>query len=238
MSDSSASTVTTERRDAVLVIHLDDGRANAVTRQLCLDVTDAVRQAEADPELKAIVVHGREGRFSGGFDLKVMRGDDLQAVADLAADGATLVHTLYGSNVPVVAACTGHAIAMGAMLLLGADIRVGADLDVKIGMSELAIGMSLPDWALTILTERLDRKHLQKATMAAHLYDPAGAVEAGYLDEVVPADSVLERAVEVAQGLAEVIDPRAYAATLKTLRGPMLAALHEQTEAFRNGGVL
>lgn len=238
MSDSSASTVTTERRDAVLVIHLDDGRANAVTRQMCADVTAAVRSAEADPELKAVVLSGREGRFSAGFDLSVVRGDDVRAIAELVADGAMLVHTLYGSKIPVVAACTGHAIAMGAMLLLGADVRIGADLDVKVGMSEVAIGMSLPEWALTILIERLDRKHLQKATVAAHLYDPEGAVEAGFLDEVVPASDVLARAIDVAQGLAEVIDLPAYAATLAVLRGPMLDTLQTQAALFRDGGTL
>lgn len=230
--------VTTEPRGSVLVIHLDDGRANAITPELLAGITDAVRAAEADPEIKAIVVHGREGRFSGGFDLAVMRGDDLAAIGELAAGGAMLVHTLYGAKLPVVVACTGHAIAMGAMILLAGDVRVGAAGEFKIGMSELAIGMSLPSWALTILTERLDRKRLQEALMTARLYNPATAVEVGYLDEVVAPDEVLDRALEVADGLAATIDLRAYAATLKLLRGPMLERLAEEAESFRQGGVL
>lgn len=230
--------VTTESRGSVLVIHLDDGRANAITPELLAGITDAVRAAEADPEIKALVVHGREGRFSGGFDLKVMRGDDQAAIGELAAGGAMLVHTLYGAKLPVVIACTGHSIAMGAMILLAGDVRVGAEGEFKIGMSELAIGMSLPDWALTILVERLDRKHLQEALMTARLYNPTEAIEVGYLDEVVPADQVLERALEVADGLATNIDLRAYAATLKLLRGPMLDKLAAEADAFREGGVL
>lgn len=232
------SGVTTERRGATLVIHLDDGRANALTRDSFAAITEAVRSAEADPDVTAVVVHGREGRFSGGFDLGVMRGDDAQAIADLAADGAMLVHTLYGASVPVVAACTGHAIAMGAMVLLGCDLRIGADLDVRIGMSEHAIGMSLPDWALTILCERLAPTMLQRSVMNAELYDPHTAVAAGYLDVVVPADRVLDEAVDAAEQLGAHLDLRARAGTLQRLRGPMLAALAEQAAAFRNGGVL
>lgn len=230
--------VTTERRGDVLVIHLDDGRANAVTHELVDAVTEAVRSAEADPDVKALVLHGREGRFSGGFDLGVMRSGDNQAVADLASAGGLLVHTLYGARLPVVVACTGHAIAMGAMLLMGGDVRVGADGEFKIGMNELAIGMTLPDWAVTILVERLDRKRLQAALMTARLYDPAGAVGAGYLDEVVPPGDVLARALEIAEELAATIDLRAYSLTARVLRGPMLDMLEAQARAFREGGMI
>lgn len=230
--------VTTERRGTVLVIHLDDGRANALTADSFAAITAAIRDAESDDAIQAAVVHGREGRFSGGFDLGVMRGDDLAAIANLAADGAMLVHTLYGSQVPVVAACTGHAIAMGAMVLLGCDYRIGAEGDFKLGMTEHAIGMSLPSWALTILTERLDRTMLQRSLMNAEVYDPQGAIAAGYLDAVVPADQVLDAAVAAAADLGERLDARARSGTLKLLRGPMLDRLEAEATAFRNGGRL
>lgn len=230
--------VTTERRGEVLVIHLDDGRANAVTLELIAELTEAVRRADADPEVKALVLHGREGRFSGGFDLGVMRSGDMRAIAELASGGGLLVHTLYGADLPVVIACTGHAIAMGAMLLMSGDQRVGADGDFKIGMNELAIGISLPDWALTILLERLDRRRVQEALMTARLYGPSEAVEVGYLDEVVAPERVLDRAMEIAEGLAATIDLKAYATTARTLRGSMLAALEAQALAFRDGGVI
>lgn len=230
--------VTTERRDSVLVIQLDDGRANALTAATFAAITAGVREAEADASIKAAVIAGREGRFSGGFDLGVMRGDDLDAIANLAADGAMVVHTLYSSKVPVVAACTGHAIAMGAMVLLGCDLRIGAEGDFKLGMTEHAIGMSLPSWALTILTERLDRTRLQRSLMNAEVYSPEAAVAAGYLDRVVPADEVVEAAVAAAAELGEQLDARARAGTLKLLRGPMLDQLAAQADGFRDGGTL
>ena len=230
--------VTTERIGVVLVIHLDDGRANALTADTFAAITAAIREAEADDAIQAAVVHGREGRFSGGFDLGVMRGDDPSAIADLAADGAMVVHTLYGSKVPVVAACTGHAIAMGAMVLLGCDLRIGAAGDFKLGMTEHAIGMSLPAWALTILTERLDRTRLQRSLMNAEVYDPESAIAAGYLDRVVPAGELLDTAVAAAAQLGEQLDARARYGTLKLLRGPMLDELAAHAAAFRNGGTL
>lgn len=230
--------VTVERRGVVSIIHLDDGRANAVSFELCQLVTDAVRAAEADDDVKAVVLHGREARFSGGFDLNVMRGGDAEAISNLCADGVMLAHALYSSKVPVVIACTGHALAMGALLLCGADVRVGTAGDFKIGMNELLIGMSLPDWALTLLEERLNRRHLQRATMTAHVYSPAAAIDAGYLDEVVPAEQVLERSVEIATALGETLHPAARWLTLKQLRGAVLDRVAAQAEAFRNGGTL
>ena len=129
MSDPA---VEIERRDGVVICHLDDGKANALTTSIISTLIDAVRAAEADDSVAAVVIHGREGKLSGGFDLSVMMGGDLAAPINLVADGGELVRTFYGSGVPVVAACTGHAVAAGALMLLGCDIRVGADIDCKI----------------------------------------------------------------------------------------------------------
>lgn len=230
--------VTTERRGPVLLVQMDDGRVNVVTRELCQQLTEAVRQAEADDEVKALVLSGRPGKFCAGFDLNVVRGGDVQAIRDLCADGAMLVHTLYSAKVPVVVACTGHALAMGTMVVLGGDVRIGPDDDSKLGMTELAIGMSLPKWAITILKERMAPQHVQRALMTARVYRPAEAVEVGYLDEVVAPDAVLDRAIEVATELAETIDLKGREITLQLVRGAMLDQLAADAEAFRVGGSL
>ena len=140
------------------MLHLDDGKANALSVELISAISAAVSAAEADPDQRAVVIHGRDGRFSGGFDLGVMLGGDVAAIVSLVADGGELVRMLYGAGVPVVAACTGSAVAGGALMLLGCDVRVGADVPAKIGLNEVAIKMVLPDWALTIARERLSTK--------------------------------------------------------------------------------
>ena len=137
----SSPHVTTERRDGVMIVHLDDAKANALSFDVIAAVGAAIDDAEADESVGALVIHGRPGRFSGGFDLGVMFGDDMSAIIELVADGGALVHRLYGSSIPVVAACTGHALAAGALVLLGCDVRVGADIDAKVGLNEVAIKM-------------------------------------------------------------------------------------------------
>lgn len=225
-----------EQVGEVLVLHLDDGKANALSAGLIAAIAEAVRGAEADDGVGAVVLHGREGRFSGGFDLSVMLAGDMRAVSSLVSDGGDLVRLLYGASVPVVAACTGHALAAGALVLLGCDVRVGADVAAKIGLNEVAIKMVLPHWALTIASERLSRRHLQRAVANARVTAPREAVDVGFLDEVVPADELLDAAVARAAELAATLDPRAYRETVLALRGPTLVKLDAQIETDRTAG--
>ena len=227
--------VTTERLDSVMVVHLDDGKANALSATMIAAVSTALDEAEADDTIGAVVLHGRPGRFCAGFDLSVMRGGDFAAVATLVSDGGELVRRLYGSSVPIVAASTGHALAAGALILLGCDVRVGADIDCKIGLNEVAIGMVLPAWAITIAQERLSRRHIQLAVATAQVTDGAGAVQAGFLDVVVQEAEVLPAAIEKATELA-ALNGRAYAGTVLALRGPVLDRMAAQVTADREAG--
>lgn len=229
MSDA----LTIEHRGPVTVLHLDDGKANALSFGLIAAIRAAVSDAEADDAIGAVVIHGRAGRFSGGFDLDVMFGGDFEQIIRLVADGGDMVRQLWGSSVPVVAACTGSAVAGGALTLLGCDVRVGADVPCKIGLNEVAIKMVLPDWALTIALERLSKRHVHRATANARLTGAAEAVDVGFLDEVVSADRVLDRAVEIATDLAATLDPAAYRGTVEKVRGDLLATMDAQIAADR-----
>jgi enoyl-CoA hydratase len=207
-----------ERNGQVLVATMDDGKANALSFALIDALQAAVAEAETDPEVRALAIVGRPGRFSAGFDLSVIQSGDPNAVARLIGAGGDLMRTVYSSGVPVVAACTGHALAAGALLLLACDRRIGADADVKIGLNEVAIGLALPRWAVAIAADRLSRRHLQASVATAQLYDGRGAVGAGYLDRVVEVDRVVDEALAEAAGLAAALDPASYALTVKALR--------------------
>jgi enoyl-CoA hydratase len=232
----TADSLRIERRDQVMVLHLDDGKANALSSELIAAIAAAVEEAEADDAVGAVVIHGREGRFCGGFDLGVMMAGDLGAISSLVCDGGDLVRTLYGAKVPVVAACTGHALAAGALVLLGCDVRIGADVPAKVGLNEVAIKMVLPDWAFTIAVERLSRRHLQRAVATARLTTPREAIEVGFIDEVVAADEVLDVAVARAAELAATLDLRAYSGTVRALRGSVLDTMSSQIAADRAAG--
>lgn len=234
MSESGSSQVTTSRvaDGTVELIVIDDGKANALSKSIIADVIAAVAQAEADDSCVAIVIAGREGKFSAGFDLNVIQSGDAAAMTDLVADGGELVRTLYGCGLPVVAACTGHAVAAGALMLLGSDVRVGSEGPFKIGLNEVAIGMTLPDWAHTIAFERLSKRHIQRAIANARITNPADAVDVGFLDRIVPPSDVIDVAVAEAAELAG-LDRGAYRRTMAGFRKPTLDTMAEQIASDR-----
>ena len=184
---------------------LDDGKANGLslaTLELLHGYLD-----RAQKEAGAVLVLGRPGRFSGGFDLATMRSGNLAAVRGLVRAGAELFLRLCEYPLPVVVGCTGHAVAAGAILLLSVDARVGAAGDFKIGLSEVALRMTLPIFAFELARERLSKRHFVRATSQAELYAPAAAVEAGYLDRVVPAAELEAASLAEAGRLAELPQP-------------------------------
>lgn len=215
--------VTYELVGSVAVVRVDDGKANAFSFVLIEALNAAFDRAEK--EAKAIAWIGRAGRFSGGFDLGVMRAGDIGEVGRLVQAGGRLALRVYESPLPVVIGCTGHALAMGAVALLAADFRVGALGDVKIGLNEVAIGLTLPTFATELAHERLSPLHRQRAQVLAELYDGAGAVAAGFLDRVVPAADVESAAIGDAARFAEQLHAAAHRGTKRRVRAAALEVL-------------
>lgn len=200
----------------IALIKMDDGKANAIN----FDMIDALNAAldEAQAKAKAIVLTGREGRFSGGFDLKVLTASGPETSLKLLDEGAKLLIRLYGNPLPVIAACTGHAIAMGVFILHACDTRVGASGEFKIGANETINGMVLPKFALELSADRLNPRHMTKAVVQAFIYGPEEAVEAGYLDTLAPLDQVEAQAVAIAGMLAQ-LPGHAYHGNKMAIRG-------------------
>jgi enoyl-CoA hydratase len=192
--------VTTDIQNDIALITMDDGKANAINFDMLAALNDALDQAESSA--KAIVLAGRESRFSGGFDLKAFATLGGEGVYKLLDGGAELLLRLYGGPLPVVAACTGHAIAMGTFILHACDTRVGTSGDFKLGANETITGMNLPIFATELARARLNPAHMTRAMVQAFIYDPAGAVEAGYLDMLVAPEKVVATATAIAGQLA------------------------------------
>lgn len=207
---------TYEQVGDVALISMDDGKANAFGLPMIAAV-NAMLDRAADAA-KAVVLTGRPGVLSGGFDLKVIRGGDATQARAMSLGGARLMMRLYGWPQPLVVAATGHAIALGAFCLLTGDHRLAADGDFRIGLNEVAIGATLPPFAWLLAKDRLSKRHLTQATLTAKIYDPKGARDAGFLDEVVSADVLYDVALERAAQLAE-LDANAYAGMKQGLRG-------------------
>ena len=207
-----------ELNDKVAVLSFDDGKANAISHA----VIDAFHGAldRAEKEARALLLVGRPGRLSAGFDLGTMRAGP-EAVRGLVTAGAELLLRLYAAPLPTVTACTGHALAAGAILLLSSDTRLGAEGEFKIGLNEVGIGMTLPVFAIELARERLAKPHFQQAALQARIYDPTGAREAGFLDRVTSAESLFDEALAEARRLAE-LRTEAYRDTKQRARGSVV----------------
>jgi enoyl-CoA hydratase len=204
-----------ELTDRVAVITLDDGKANAVSPRVITALNAHLDRAEG--EAAAVLLCGRPGRFSAGFDLTVMTGG-LDDMRDLVTTGGELLLRIYAFPRPVVAACTGHALALGALLLLASDRRVGARGDYKIGLNEVAIQLPLPIFGMELARDRLSKRHFTQATSQARIYDPETAMDAGYLDATEDADKLPAAALQLARGLSALPHP-AFRETKRRERG-------------------
>lgn len=222
-----------EVHDRIARVTIDNGKANVLSPACIAAIDDAVSRAEAAPaeEVGAVLLTGRPGMLSGGFDLAVMQSGP-EAAGDMVTAGGALVAHLFGASVPVVIACGGHAIAAGALLLLAASERIGAAGTFKIGLTETQLGMVLPRWAAEIAEERLSRRYLAVATLGARVFDPEGARDAGYLDEVVAPDRLEAVALERAATWAG-LPRRTYAGQVQLMRGERLRRLAEAVAGDR-----
>jgi enoyl-CoA hydratase len=191
------------------------------------ELNRALDQALADRAV--IVLTGRRGVFSAGFDLPVLRAGGDDAVALLLA-GFEMAERLLAFPAPVVIACSGHAIAMGVFLVLSGDYRIGTTGTFKVTANEVAIGMTMPRAAIEICRQRLAPAHLLRAVALAEPYTPDDAVAAGFLDRVVSAADLAGAARGVA-GLLTSLDRKAHTDSKQRLRGPMLEQLRRAIEA-------
>src|SRR5215472_15770913 len=208
---------------AIATITLDDGKVNVLSSAMLGEINEALDRAEA--EAAVVVLGGRPGVFSAGFDLPVLR-EGGEAASSMLRAGFELAERLLSFPAPVVVACSGHAIAMGAFLVLSGDYRIGAAGAYKITANEVAIGVTLPLAAVEICRQRLSPAHFSRATIIAEVFAPAQAVEAGFLDRVVDA-AELDQAVRSAASQLAQLDLAAHSATKLRARKATLHAVHE-----------
>jgi enoyl-CoA hydratase len=205
--------------DAVFIT-IDDGRANALSTAVLDDIRGhfaAARGIDAP-----VVLSGRTGIFSAGFDLRTFR-EGAEATRHMLLAGLGLITDVLTHPSPVVAVCTGHAYPMGAFLLLAADVRLAVAGDFRIGLNEVAIGLTLPHFALALARHRLSPAALI-AVQTGAMFAPDDACRLGYVDGVSPATEVGAR-VEAEIARIGTLDAAAYRATKARLTAPLLQAL-------------
>ena len=213
---------TYEQVGDVALVTLDDGKANAFGPPM-IGAVNAMLDRAAD-EARAVVLTGRPGVFSGGFDLNVFRDGGPAEARAMGVAGARLMMRLYGWPQPLVVAASGHAIALGALCLLTGDHRLAAGGEFRFGLNEVAIGRTLPPFAWLLAKDRLSKRALTQAALTANMYGPEGARDAGFLDAVAAADELRDVALERAAQLAQ-LDANAFSEMKKGLRGEGIDAV-------------
>ena len=210
--------------EGIATIAMDDGKVNALSLAMLSAVNEALDRALSDEAI--IVLTGRPGIFSGGFDLKVLGAGGPDAGLMLE-QGFLLALRLLAHPFPVVIACNGHAVAMGSFLLLSADYRIGVEGPYRLVANEVAIGLTMPWAAIEICRQRLAPAHFNRAVILAESYTPTDGVAAGFLDRVGDADDLLETATSIAHQFSG-LDQRAHATTKAQARAFAI-------DAIRNG---
>jgi enoyl-CoA hydratase len=218
--------------DGIATITMDDGKMNALSPTMLAELNAALDRAKG--ERAAVVLSGRVGVFSAGFDLRVLRAGGPDSV-EMVRTGFELAERLLAFPAPVVVACTGHAIAMGVFLVLSADYRVGTAGAFKIGANEVSIGITMPFFGVEMCRQRLAPAHFHRAVINSEIYTPEDAAAAGFLDRVASAADVQHAARGVAAQLAK-LDAHAFSATKLRAREHALKAVRAAIEA--DNGVL
>jgi enoyl-CoA hydratase len=202
----------------IATLRIDDGKRNALSPDVLLEIYAALDRAESDGA--AIIITGRESVFSAGFDLNVMKRGGVKAIGMLRS-GYALTARVMAYPHPVIAACNGHSFAMGVFLMLSADYVIGSRGDFRISANEVAIGLTMPRVAAAVLKHRLDPAAFQRAVTLSEEFNPAAALDAGFFDELVDPQDLVARAEALAGRLAS-LDARAHKATKRRIRASVI----------------
>lgn len=215
----------------VATVIIDDGKANVVGIDFLDKINACLDRAEQE-QVGAVIIKGREGMFSGGFDLGEFKKGPEQGMA-MVARGFELLVRLYSFPLPLVAACTGHGIAMGAFIIMACDSRVGTRGDFKMSLPETAIGMELPPILVELTASRISRRHMTRVALQSEVYAPDDAVDAGFVDEVVEPGELDTRTMAIAERLAGL--PQAqYAANKLSVRAHTLKAMKDSIAQLKD----
>ncbi len=212
--------------DGIATLTLNNGKVNAISPDVIAAFNAALDLAEQDKAI--VIITGKPGILSGGYDLKVMTSGPQNAI-NLVAAGSTLARRMLAHPFPIIVACPGHAVAKGAFILLSSDYRIGVEGAFSIGLNEVQIGMTMHHAGIELARDRLRRSAFHRSVINGEMFDPQSAVDAGFLDKVVPAEQLHATALAVAQQMKK-INMTAHKNTKLKVRKALLEALDQAVE--------
>lgn len=216
--------------EKVAVVTINRPPANALSRQLILEVNDMLTAFENDESVRAIVIHGEGRFFSAGADIKefteVTSGEEF---SKLATQGQEVFERLESFPKPVIASIHGAALGGGLELAMSCHIRYVAE-DAKLGLPELSLGL-IPGFAGS---QRLPRYvGTPKAAEMLFTSEPMTGSEAaqyGLANKAFPTEELLQKSIELAKKIAEK-SPIALRAAIQMLQYSKDASYYEGVKA-------
>ncbi|MDP6884919.1 MAG: enoyl-CoA hydratase-related protein, partial [Rhodospirillales bacterium] len=187
---------------AVMLITLNRPKAfNALSKALLVEVATALKDAEGEDEVRAVVIAGNERAFSAGADIKEMPESDMPMWAE--ADRLKSWKTIEGFPKPVVAAVTGWALGGGCELTMLSDIVIAGE-NARFGTPEVNIAAFSGDGGTQRLPRAIGKTRAMLMALTGEPIDARTACDWGLAAEVAPTDRTVERALEIAAKIAEM----------------------------------
>ncbi len=215
----------------ISIIKLDDGKANAFSYDMLTQVNELLAKVPRDSG--ALVITGRDGLFSGGFDLKTLAAGDMEKITKMVHLGYRLLLELYSFDRPIIAAVSGHSIALGLFVTCSADYRIAIDGKYICQANEVRNNMDIPTQIMEILKARVNKNYFYPAVFHSDAYSVQDSIEVGFIDEVVPQTEFMDRVMEKAKELATLPHPF-YANTKKSAQDDVRQKISDAIEKYEH----
>ena len=227
----SEKIATIKKEDDISINTLDDGKANVFSPEMSNQLNACLDQV--DTESGCLIITGREGMFSAGLDLKVIQSGDVDRIVEMSSSAFKLLARIFSFPRPVIAACSGHGIALGTFLICCCDYRIGIKGDYMRGANEMRTNMVIPTPILELIKFRVNDSHKYRAVLGAEMYNFNQAQEAGLIDDVVDIDNLMSAATEKAKDLATMGHP-SYTMTKELFIAEPMAKINEALKEHEN----
>ena len=225
----SEKIATFKKEEDISIITLDDGKANVFSSEMSQQVNDCLDQVET--EKGCLIITGKEGMFSAGLDLKTIQSGDMEKILDMSSSAFKLLARIFSFPRPVIAACSGHGIALGTFLICCCDYRIGIKGDFMLGANEMRTNMVIPTPILELIKFRVNNSHKYRAVLGAEMYTLEKAKEAGLMDDVVNPEDLMQAAMEKAKDLATMGHP-SYTLTKELFIAEPMSKINEAMKEF------
>ena len=220
----SEKIATIKKEDDISIITLDDGKANVFSPEMSKQLNSCLDQV--DKESGCVIITGREGMFSAGLDLKIIQSGDVDRIVEMSSSAFKLLARIFSFPRPVIAACSGHGIALGTFLICCCDYRIGIKGEYMLGANEMRTNMVIPTPILELIKFRVNNSHKYRAVLGAEMYNFNQAQEVGLIDDVVDIDNLMSTAKDKAKDLATMGHP-SYTMTKELFIAEPMAKINE-----------